>query len=30
MAETIFEEGKELRYANLGYILLKKIQIRYM
>ena len=27
--ETIFEEGKKLCYG-LGYILLKKIQIRYM
>ena len=30
LAETLFEEVKKLLYANLGYVLLKKIQLRYM
>ena len=29
LAETVFEAGKKICYG-LGYILLKKIQIRYM
>ena len=29
LIETVFEEGKKICYG-LGYILLKKIQIRYM